>query len=142
MPQIKLDYDGSNSLTVTGFSSLANGGSATSAAIDNSSSQYLDILMEVVFTTDVDATANTWVEVWAKGSLDNTDYSTDSNDYWVDNISVSGAGATTNKAMVSLVSAFPGGVLPPYVQVRLKNATGDNLAAGTVAYMGVMAQTV
>lgn len=142
MATIKIDYDTDTALTVTGLATLANGSSATSATIDNSSTQYLDILLEVKVTTGAGATINTWVEVWAKPSIDNTDFSTDFADFWISNISVPVAGAASYRAVLSVAAAFPGGVISPYLQIRLKNSTGAALTAGTVSYMGVVAQSV
>jgi len=137
---LSLQYATAQSLTVAGLGTLANGSSATSVAIDNTSSLYVDVLLEVVVTTASGATATGIAEVYAKASIDNSDFDDDTNDRWIGSVALAAAGAGTYKRILPVAEAF-GGTMPPYLQVRIKNSTGAALAAGTVSYMGATAQT-
>ncbi len=135
MADVKIAYQVSaQSLTVTGLTTLANGSSATSASVDNTASLFADVLLEIVFTTGTVSATGT-VEVWAKGSIDSTDFDDDVNDRLVAQIGLSGTSSQTRKRVASIASAF-GGTLPPFWQIRIRNATGAALTAGTVAYRG------
>lgn len=142
MAEIKQLYSGAQTLTVTGLATLANAASATSATVNNTTTNYLDVLVEVVVTTASSGTLATGVvEIWAKGSIDNTDFDDDSNDKWIGTISMAAAGAQTRKRIVSVAAGFSG-TLPPYFQIRIRNAVGGAFTAGTVSYVGVTAQSV
>lgn len=141
MPQtLKLQYAAAQSLTVTGLATLANGSSATSAAIDNTANLYVDLLVEVVVTTASGATATGIVEVYGKASIDNSDFDDDANDRWLGSLALAAAGAGTYKRILPVATAF-GGTVPPYLQVRVKNSTGAALTAGTASYLGASAQS-
>lgn len=141
MADIKIGYATTSALTVTGLATLANGTNATSATIDNTTNLFVDLLVEIVVTTAAGATATGIVEVYAKGSVDNSDFDDDANDKWLGTVALAAAGAGTYKRILSVAPVF-GGSLPPFVQVRVRNATGAALTAGTAAYRGVFAQSV
>jgi hypothetical protein len=140
--EIRQQYSATATLTVTGLTTLANAASATSATVDNSTTNYLDVLLEVVVTTAASGTLATgFVEIWAKGSIDNADFDDDANDKWIGSIGMGAAGAQTRKRILSVASGFSG-TLPPYFQIRIRNASGGAFTAGTVSYVGVTAQSV
>jgi hypothetical protein len=138
----KAAYGTATSITVT-LASLANNGSATSSAIDNTTNLFLDANVEVIVVSAASGTSATgYVEVFAKASIDNADFASDTADRKIGTIGVA-ANATTYKGIFPVASAF-GGVLPPYWQVRVRNATGAALAAsGNAAfYRGIHIDTV
>lgn len=141
MAEIKFLYGTATTLTVTGLATLANATSATSATVTNTTTSQLDALAEVVVTTASGATATGIVEIWAKGSIDGTDFDDDSNDKWIGSIAMAAAGIQTRKRIVSVAAGF-NGTMPPYWQIRIRNATGGAFTAGTVSYVGVTAQSV
>lgn len=141
MASFKLQYGSSTSLTVTGVGTLANATSATSSTVDNTTDLFMDVLVEVVFATASGATATGTLEIWAKGSIDNTDFDDDSNDRLVAVCVLAAAGAQTRKRVASLTAAF-GGAMPPYWQIRVRNTTGVPLTAGAASYRGALLQSV
>lgn len=141
MAEYKLAYGTATSLTVTGLATLANGSSATSATVDNTTNLFIDAKVELVFATGAGATATGTVEIWAKESIDNTDFDDDPNDKLVAVCVLAAAGAQTRKRIVSLASVF-GGTIPPYWQLRVRNATGAALTSATATYRGALLQSV
>lgn len=139
MAAINLQYGTTTAATIT-LAALANAGSANSTAIDNTTNLFIDILLEVVVTVAAGATATGTVEIYAKGSIDNSDYDDDTNDKWIGTIGFAAAGAGTYKRIVPVAPAF-GGSLPAYVQVRIRNVSGAALTSGTVSYRGVSMQS-
>src|SRR5690349_17311460 len=140
MATYELQYGTTTALTVTGLGTLANGSSATSATVDNTSTLFIDAMVEVVFATAAGATATGTLEIWAKASIDNSDFDDDSNDRLVA-VCVLAAAVQTRKRIASVAAAF-GGSMPPYWQVRIKNATGAALTSATVSYRGALLQSV
>ena len=141
MAEFKLQYATASALTVTGIGTLANGSSAISATVDNTTTLFMDVKIELVFATASGATATGTVEVWAKESIDNTDFDDDSNDKLVAVVVLAAAGIQTRKRIVSLASAF-GGTIPPYWQVRIRNATGAAFTSASATYRGATLQSV
>jgi len=141
MASLSTVYGTTQTITVTGLGTLANGSSATSAAIDNTSDLFLDALAEIVIDTASGATAAGYIEIYVKGSIDNTDYDDDNNDKWVGTINLVTAGALTRKRIVSVAASF-GGAMPAYWQVRIKNSSGAAFTNGTLQVRGVKAQAV
>lgn len=142
MAELKLLYQTSaTSLTVTGIGTLANGSSATSATVDNTTTLFVDVKLELVLATAAGATATGTIEIWAKESIDNTDFDDDPNDKLVAVVVLAAAGVQTRKRIVSLASVF-GGTIPPYWQVRIRNATGAAFTSASAAYRGATLQSV
>jgi hypothetical protein len=136
-----LQYGTTTSLTIT-LASLGNGSSATSSTVDNTTNLFVDVLVELVMTLPTTGTVATGtVEVWAKGSIDNSDFDDDVNDRLVGIMVMAAAGAQTRKKVFGLGAAF-GGTVPPYWQIRVRNATGGIATSGTVTYRGATLQTV
>ena len=142
MAEIENLYSAATALTVTGLATLANAASVTSATVNNTTTNYLDVLAEIVVTTASTGTLATGiVEIWAKGSIDNADFDDDANDKWIGTVSMAAAGAQTRKRIVSVAAGFSG-TLPPYFQIRIRNASGGAFTAGTVSYIGVTVQSI
>lgn len=143
MPTDKNIYSSTTptSLTVSGLATLANSTSATSATIDNSATGYPEYRFDVTVTTASGAVATGIVEVWVKGSIDNTDFDDDTCDWFVGSIPLAAAGAQTRIKTFGVASSF-GGWTPPFLKIRLRNATGAALTAGTVTYIGITSGSV
>lgn len=142
MADIETKYSGSaTSLTVTGLSTLANGSSATSDVITNTSALSLDYLVYLEVTTASGATATGICEVYAKASLDNTNFDDDNNDRWIGTLTTGTTGIQTKRKVFSIASAF-GGAMPPYTKIRVRNVMGAALTAASVSYVGILGQTV
>ena len=142
MAVIKSGYQtGTTVLTLSGLTTLANGSSTTSATVDNTSDQYLDVLVETIATTASGAVATGIVEIYGKGSIDNTDFDDDANDKWLGSIILGAAGVQTRKRVVSISAGF-GGAMPPFYQIRIRNSSGAALTDGSVSVRGILAQTV
>lgn len=128
-------------MTVTGLATLANGGNATSATVDNTTNLFIDVKVELVFATASGAVSTGTVEIWAKESIDNSDFDDDSNDKLVAVCVLAAAGVQTRKRIASLGSVF-GGTIPPYWQLRVRNATGAALTSASATYRGALLQSV
>jgi hypothetical protein len=139
MVSYNLSYGTTTSLTVSGLATLANGSSATSSTVDNTTNLFIDVLLELTFTTGTVSATGT-VELWAKGSIDNTDFDDDVNDRLIAAVGLTGTTAQTRKRVAGLAAAF-GGTLPPYWQIRVRNATGAALTAGALSYRGATLQS-
>lgn len=142
MADLKPKFGTATSLTTTGLSTLANGSSATSNNIDNTSVLGFDIAITASFTTGAAATSGSLIRLFAKFSLDGTTYSTDENDYPMGVMTLPAAGAQTVVKVFSISAAFPGGVIPGYVKVRTTQATADAFTAGTLTYQVLFGQSV
>lgn len=138
---LKTVYGTTTTITTTGLATLANATSATSDAIDNTTDLFLDALVELVVDTGSGATATGYVEIYVKGSVDNTDYDDDSNDKWIGTLNLVTAGVATRKRVSSVAASF-GGAMPPYWKVRIRNVSGAALTTGTVQVRGIKAQAV
>jgi len=153
MATVKTGYGTATAITWTGqgLNSLTNAqytdGSDT---IDNTSSLYLDALVEVEIADIVEA-GNFQVVIYAMSSVDGTDFSTHTNASaqpqnlaYVGTVSVpSGTAGTWRSRAFSVAAAF-GGVLPPKWKLVAYNDTGVSLAASANAaqWRGVFAQSV
>lgn len=139
MASIEAVYGSVTAVSVTGLATLANGSSATSEAIDNTSNRFLDALLEVEVATASGATATGYIEIHIKGSVDGVDFDDDNNDKWAGTINLVTAGAATRRRIVSIASSF-GGAMPPYWRLRVRNASGAAFTTASVGYRGVKAQ--
>lgn len=143
MAELRPVYATAATLTISGLGSLANSTSVTSSAVNNTADLFLDVLLEVLIATDTGATATGFIEIWAKGSIDGTDFDDDANDKLLGTVNLITAGAATRKRVLSIASAF-GGLLPPQWQIRVRNVSGGALAASgsSISYRGVKAQSI
>lgn len=125
-------------LTVTGLGTLASATYAVSAAYDLEATKPLDLLIEVNATTTGTPAGNKQVYVFAKVTLDGTNYSsgpesgtTATNEadlYAVGSVSM--ADTSAHGKTFSLFSAL--GFMPSSVKIIVKNDLGVALTAGTV----------
>lgn len=142
MADLKPKFGTATSLTTTGLSTLANGSSATSNAIDNTSALGFDIAVTASCTTNTGATLGSLIRLFAKFSLDGTTYSTDENDYPMGVMTLPAADIQTVVKVFSVGAAFPGGVIPAFVKIRETQATGAAFTAATLTYQVLYAQSV
>lgn len=123
------------SLTVTGLATLATGSSASSAAIDNYSSaaaNWSEVSINSKITIGTGSSATGFIEIYYKGSLDNTTFPDDTNDVLVDVINANVDSTTFNKTL-HLASRL-GGVIDPYFKIRYSNKSGAAFTAATISY--------
>lgn len=128
------------SLTVTGLGTLASATYVTSSAYNITTTDPLDIIVEVEAATGTTPTGNKQLVVFAKGSLDGTNFgsgpesgttTTDEPDlHFVGTLPMNTI-TTTHRKLFSLAAAF-GGVLPQQVKLVLKNDLGVALTSGAV----------
>lgn len=146
MANIKLVYEATQSLTVTGFNSLASAGIATSNEIDNTVNLYLDYLVEIVVADIVEA-GNKQIVILAASSIDGTNYSfINANNLQI--MSTVGIAPLNDvgpwrSRSFSVAQAF-GGVVPPKFKLVMFNDAGIVLAASgnSAQYRGVHASSV
>ena len=147
MADLKLKYGTTQTLTVSGFNSLAGGSVAVSSDVDNTTDLFVDVLIEVTVAEITEAT-NRQVVVWATSSVDGTNFSEGvsgnrANMALVGSVPIVGTGPHRSKAM-SLAAAF-GGVVPPKWRLVLHNDNGSTALASSgnsVQYRGVHWQSV
>lgn len=135
-------YGTTTSITIT-INSLANSSSVTSSTIDNTSDEFLDANVEIIVASNSTGTSTTgYVEVFVKGSIDNSDFASDTADRKIGTFGVI-ANSTTYKAVFPVAPAL-GGILTPYWQIRVRNVSGAALASSgnSAAYRGVHVETV
>lgn len=128
------------SLTVTGLGTLASATYVLSNAITHTTNDPLDVIVEVEVATTNTPSGNKQLVVFAKGSLDGTNFgsgpesgttTTDEPDlHFVGTVPMNTA-TTTHRKFFSLAAAF-GGVLPQQTKLVLKNDLGVALTSGAV----------
>jgi len=144
MATIKSEVQTPAVLTVTGLATLASATYVTSNTITHSTNDPLDVLLDVSITTSNTPTGNKQVVVFAKGSLDGTNFgsgpesgttTTDEPDlHYVGSIPLNTSG--THRKVLSLAAAY-GGVLPAATKLVFKNDLGVALTASAVQYSEV-----
>lgn len=142
MPDLKPKFGTATALTTTGLSTLANGASATSDDLDLTSLLPFDLAITHSATTGAAATSGSLIRLFAKFSLDGTTYSSDENDYPMGVMTLPAAGAQTVVKVFSVGAAFPGGIIPAHVKIRVQQSTSDAYTAGTLTYQALFAQSV
>lgn len=137
---IKQPVGAKTALTVTGLSTLASAAYVASAVINNTTSQPLDVAVEVSVTTTNAPSGNKQIIVFAKASYDNltwqsgpesgTDATSEGNLTFLGVINTPTASTTETKSF-SIASAY--GFLPPYVLIVLRNDLGVTLTSGSAS---------
>ena len=118
-------------LTTTGFSTLANAGTMTSDAVDNSALLYDEMILEIKVGGTAAATA--WLEVRLAYSIDGgTDYST-----WFDSIQLPSIDMQVDNPIYHTRC-----VCPQRWKLMVKNNTGAVLDVGSASYQGINMQGV
>jgi hypothetical protein len=139
MSTVKQVVGSLSSLTVTGLSTLASATYVQSNAVDNTTNNPLDLLVEFTATSGT-VSGNKQLILFAQASGDNTNYQTGP---------TSGT-TTTEEAVLTYIGTLPlptnstlqrkfysvaaafGGVLPPYLKFVVKNDSGAALSTGTI----------
>lgn len=139
MATIKSEVQTASALTVTNLSTLASATYAVSNTITHSTNDPLDVLIDVSVTTGTTPTGNKQVVVFAKGSIDGTNFgsgpesgttTTDEPDlHYVGSVPMNTAAA--HRKIFSLAAAY-GGVLPQATKLVFKNDLGVALTAATI----------
>lgn len=142
MATIKSEVQTASALTVTGFSTLNPASSlyVVSAEINHATNDPLDVLIDVTATTGTTPTGNKQIVVFAKGSLDGTNFGSgpesattattnESDLHFVGSLPMNDT--TAHRKIFSLAAAY-GGVLPARTKLVLKNDLGVTLTAGSV----------
>ena len=149
MADIKLKYATAQSLTVSGLNSLSGGAYTTSNEVDNTSTLYVDVLVEILIA-DISESGNQQVKVFAISSLDGTNFSggfsdNPNNMIFVGSIPTKGDGSSGKwrSQAFSMASAFR--TLPPKFKLVFHNDNGAVALASTgnsVQYIGIHYQSV
>lgn len=131
------------SVTVTGLSTLASGSYATSAVVNNSTNDPLDLLVELAITPGT-VSGNKQAVLFALASLDNTNFQTGANSTDEPVMTIIGvlplaSNTTAQRKQFSVACAY-GGVLPPYIKFVVKNDSGAAFTAGTLSSAEVSGQ--
>lgn len=160
MADIKAKYGGSNqSITIT-INGLASDAKRESTAIDNSTSCFLDALVQVKIATNTaaDSTDDKSIYVYAYGTADNgtscsgnasgSDAAFGTDPQQLSNCRLIGVVYAPTQSQIyesdlmSIASAF-GGLLPQRWGIIVHNKTGQTLKTGdcSAAYQGLYAQS-
>ncbi|HOW49331.1 MAG TPA: hypothetical protein P5024_11470 [Burkholderiaceae bacterium] len=140
MADIKANTSAASSLTITGLATLAAATYAVSGAIDLSAVDPLDLLVGITVTPGT-VSGNKQLLVFAKASLDGTNYTTgpESGSSAVDepNLYLLGAlplntNTTAQRGVFSVASAL--GYVPPYLKIVVRNDSGAAFTAGSAQY--------
>lgn len=124
------------SLTTSAMNSLANGTYVSAGTLNHTTNYPLDVMIEVKVTPGT-VSGNKQVVVFAKASLDGTNFqsgpesgttTTDEPNLKFIGTVPCGTSSTAQTGVFSLASAF-GGVLPQQTKIVLKNDSGAALAA-------------
>ena len=150
-------YGSSNQAITCTITSLGTGGARSSAAIDNSSNLYLDVLVQAKIKSGSGSTSATgYVNFYAYGTADGgTTYpegagtdtgvtlTTPPNVRLIGRIAMVANSTTYASEPMSVAAAF-GGILPQKWGIIVENQSGGTFDASTASawYQGVQAQTV
>ena len=155
MATIKSQYGLSNqSISVT-IAGLANNGQRSSAAVDNTSSLYLDCLIQVLVKSGASGTSATgYVNVYVYGTADGGSHYADgvagsdagvtlsvNPPVFVTSINVTANATTYLSRLISLAAVF-GGVVPDHWGIVIENKSGATLdgSVGSAWYQGLWNQ--
>ena len=127
MAEFKQTFAAEAALTVTGFSTLANAGTATSDEVNNATTLYDEILLEIKVGGTAAATA--WCDVRILASIDGgTDYSV-----WTNPAIILPAIDMTVDNPIYHVRFVP----PQRWKLAVKNNTGAALDIGSASFQGI-----
>ena len=160
MAEIKNKYGTSNQAITITLNSLANDGKRESTAVDNSTSLFLDAVVQVKIATNAsnDSTGDKSVYIYAYGTADGgttysgnasgTDSSFGTDPQQLQNCKLIGVvyAPTANKTyesdLMSIANAF-GGKLPEKWGIVAHNETGYGLnsSGNSAFYQGILAQS-
>lgn len=150
MAVVKSVVAASSALTVTNLSTLASATYCVSNAMDHTTNQPLDVLIDVNVATTNTPAGNKQVVVFCKGMIDGTNYgsgpesgttTTDEPDLHFVGVVPVNTSSTTHRRIFSLAAAF-GGILPRASKLIIKNDLGVALTSGAVAISEVTLSVV
>ena len=126
------------SLNCTGGNALAtltNASFSTSDAVNNTTNQPIDLIVELAVTPGTVA-GNKQALLYAIGSLDGTNYGTgvttaDVNDMTLIGVLPLATNSTLQRKLFEVAACF-GGVLPPYLKFVAQNDSGVTWTTGTL----------
>ena len=140
MADITAPVTAATSLTVTGLSSLASNTYCVSNAVDLTTPDPLDVLIEIEVTPGT-TSGNKTLILFLKVSLDGTNYTTgpesgttttDEPNLYVLGVLPLYTNSTQQRGVFSVSSVL--GFIPPYFKLVVKNEAGSALTAGAVRY--------
>lgn len=138
------------SLTSTNLGTLASATYCVSSVYNNTTNQPLDLMVELTIATTNTPSGNTQCIVFCQASFDNTNFQTGptSGTTTTDEPLLTLLGivriqttSVTERKPFSVAAAY-GGVLPPYVQIVVKNDLGVALTTGTLATSEISATVI
>lgn len=140
MANINQAFGATTSITIT-LASLANNGTVTATAVDNSTNLYLDALVDIVVNVAATPAATGAVEVYVLGSVDGTNFEDVANGKQIGVLSTIATGAY--RGVFGIAQAY-GGSLPVQWKLYVKNLAGSAFAAtgNSAQYRGVYATSV
>lgn len=139
MATVKQIVGAPSSLTVTGLSTLASANYAVSNAVNNTTDQPVDLLLEASIATTNTPTGNKQVVVFAQASFDGTNWqsgpttgstTTDEPDLTYVGLIPMNTASTTHRKQFSIAQVF--GFVPAYVRFVFKNDLGVALTSASV----------
>lgn len=148
MADIRQRVNASSAVTVTGLSTLASATFVASAVVDNTVNDPADLLVELAVTPNGTVGSNRQVILYAKSSLDNTNYSsgpesgttaTDEPNLTLIGVVPCNTNSGAQRGIFSVAGAF-GGVLPPYLKFVIKNETNVALSSGALSVAEVFGE--
>lgn len=143
MANINVAYSISKTLTTSGLSNLASNSSATSNTFDATSTNPLEVLVELAVTTGT-VSGNTRALVFAITSVDGTNFSdttVEANMVLLGVLSTPSSSTAYRSKEFSVASAF-GGFVPNHFKVVVKNDGGGTYGAGVLTYRELTATVV
>lgn len=139
MSTVKQVIGARTALTVSSLATLASATYCVSAAVDNTTNQPIDLLVELAVTPGT-VSGNKQAILFAISSLDGTNYSsgptsgtTATDEDVLTQIGVVPLNtSTTAETMIFPVAAAFGGVLPPFIKFVVKNDSGASFTTGSI----------
>ena len=141
MATVKQIAGSRTALTSSNLGTLASATYCVSSVYNNTTNNPLDLMVELTVATTNSPSGNQQCVVFAQASYDNTNFQTGptSGTTTTDEPLLTYLGtvqiattSTTERKSFSVAAAY-GGVLPPYVQIVVKNDFGVALTTGTLA---------
>lgn len=140
MATIKSEVQTASAVTVTNFGTLASATYCVSNAITHSTNDPIDVIVDVSVTTTNTPSGNKQVLVFAKGSIDGTNFgsgpesgttTTDEPDLHFVGVVPMGTASVAHRRLFSLSAAY-GGVLPAATKLVFRNDLGVAITSASV----------
>lgn len=150
MAEIKNRVGTRTALNATGLATLADATFVASDAVDLTTSNPLDLLVELAATPNGTVGSNQQAILYAKSSLDGTNYSTgpetgttaaDEENLVLVGTLQCNSNSTEQREHFNVAGAF-GGVLPAHIKFVVKNETGVAFSAASIHYSEVTGEVV